>query len=575
MKKLFSVENEGCHKVFNVLGIKAKFSRKNLVANLSENDYEKYLKKWFLKRTGKHLNLENPQTFSEKIQWLKLYNSTPLKTELADKYKVRNWVKEQIGEEYLIPILGVWQKFEDIDFDKLPEKFVLKANHGCGWNIIVKNKDKFDKEKAKKKFHKWLNTNYASRAGLELHYNDIKPLIVAEQYLETPDGDLKDYKFLCFNGQVKYIWVDKDRQKHHRRNLYDTEWNLLPVKIAYENFTEPCAKPHNLDKMIEFANKMSKDFAFVRVDFYEHDNHLYFGEMTFTSGSGVKKFIPEEYDYKLGEMIDLTNIKKIMPKRISNSPQVIVSLTSFPYRIPTIHLTIESLLSQTMKPDMIILWLAKEQFPNLEKDLPESLLKLQKDGLTIKWCNDIRSYKKLIPTLKEYPDDIIITVDDDCIYHKDMVKRLYKSYLKNPEYIHCHRTTKILLNNDNSFTIKGKKFYKKPSFANKLVGVGGVLYPPHSLYKDVTNEELFTTLAPTNDDIWFWLMAVKNNTKIAIIKKHIIKPKEIKIVKQGPCLCNINDKGTNLFSKDLNNILNHYTELKEIITKSVKEDSCK
>ena len=149
------------------------------------------------------------------------------------------------------------------------------------------------------------------------------------------------------------------------------------------------------------------------------------------------------------------------------------------------------------------------------------------------------------------------------IYDKNLVKNLYNSYKKEPKYIHCNRTSKILLNND--ITLKAKKYYKKPSFANKLVGCGGVLYPPNCLYKDVLDEELFMKLAPTNDDIWFWLMAVMNNTKIKLIKHNISSPKEIKTTKNGPCLCEINDKGEKLFYKDLNNVLNHYRCLRDKI----------
>ena len=311
IQKIFSMKKENIYKVITIFGIKIKINRTKYLKYIPECMYQEYLKDWFYFTTGKMLNLENPQTFNEKIQWLKLYDSTPLKTKLADKYLVRDWVKEKIGEDYLIPLLGVWKNFDDIDFDKLPEKFVLKANHGSSWNIIVTDKNKFDKKLAKRKIKKWLNTNYALLGGLELHYKNIKPLIIAEEYIEADDGDLKDYKFLCFNGEVKYVWVDKDRYKNHKRNLYDINWNLVPEKISekhvYDNFS-PCAKPYNFEKMLKFANIMSKGFPFVRVDFYENDNKLYFGEMTFTSASGTHIFTPDIFNFKLGELIDLTKI---------------------------------------------------------------------------------------------------------------------------------------------------------------------------------------------------------------------------------------------------------------------------
>ena len=290
LQQIFSLKNEDIHKVITVLGFKFKIKSNALICKhkieqktkqlessfeyklckyLPAEKYPEYLKDWFYRRTGEELNLENPQTFNEKIQWLKLYDSTPLKTKLADKYLVRDWVKEKIGEEYLIPLLGVWENFDDIDFDKLPDKFVLKANHGSAWNIIVTDKNSFDKKSAKQKFDKWLHTDYSIKS-FELHYKNIKPLIIAEEYIEADDGDLKDYKF---------------------------------------NFS-PCAKPYNFEKMLKFANIMSKGFPFVRVDFYENDNKLYFGEMTFTSASGTHIFTPDVFNLELGKLIDLSLVKK-------------------------------------------------------------------------------------------------------------------------------------------------------------------------------------------------------------------------------------------------------------------------
>ena len=291
----------------NSYEIRKNFEYK-LCKYMPEDKYSEYLQDWFYNKKGEVLHLDNPQTFNEKIQWMKLYDSTPLKTRLADKYLVRDWVKEKIGEEYLIPLLGVWENFDDIDFDKLPNQFVLKANHGSGWNIIVKDKNEFDKKEAKSKFDEWLHTNFAYQSGFELQYKDIKPLIIAEKYLATEENDLQDYKFLCFSGEVKYIWVDKDRYTNHKRNLFDPNWNLLPEKISegyvYENWF-PCPKPKNLDKMLEFAKLLSKGMNFVRVDFYEHDNNLYFGEMTFTSASGLHIFSPKDFNLQLGELIQL------------------------------------------------------------------------------------------------------------------------------------------------------------------------------------------------------------------------------------------------------------------------------
>ena len=292
-------------------GLRIKFGGYvlSLERNRNEKDFPKILKQWYKKRTGKNLNLENPKTFNEKIQWLKLYDNSPLKTKLADKYLVREWIEEQIGSKYLIPLLGVWNNFDEIDFDKLPEKFVLKANHGSHWNIIVKDKSKLDKSKAKKKFDKWMARDYTFKAGLELQYRGIKPKIIAEKFIEDTNGELNDYKIMCFNGEPKFVWVDCGRYSNHTKNIYDLDWNLQPFKMTYPISKTPIARPENLDKMIELAKILCKDFAFVRVDFYNVDGKIYFGEMTFTSMSGTDKFEPEKYDLELGNMLTLPEKK--------------------------------------------------------------------------------------------------------------------------------------------------------------------------------------------------------------------------------------------------------------------------
>lgn len=273
---------------------------------LPPKKYPKELKLWYKRVMNQNLNLDHPQTINEKIQWLKLYDATPLKTKLADKYLVRDWVKEKIGEEYLIPLLGIWDSFEEIDFDQLPEKFVLKANHGSGWNVIVKDKSQFDREAAKEKFDKWLKTNYAFVSGFELQYLNIPPKIIAEQYLEKPD-QLIDYKVWCSDGKARFIWVDTDRFTNHKRTLFSLDWERLPITIVDRYFPDEreLPRPKNLEKMIRFAEIMCEDFAQVRVDFFEVNDKLYFGEMTFTSGSGKERTRPREFEYEMGNWVTL------------------------------------------------------------------------------------------------------------------------------------------------------------------------------------------------------------------------------------------------------------------------------
>lgn len=245
--------------------------------------------------------------------------------------------------------------------------------------------------------------------------------------------------------------------------------------------------------------------------------------------------------------------------------EIVVSLTTFPKRIHGIQMVIETLLMQTLKPDKVVLWLAEEQFPNKEAELPDNLLELRKYGLSIQWYHDIRSYKKLIPSLLEYPEAIIITADDDMYYHPKMVERLYKAYKKEPNYIHCHRVTKFYMEGNEFKTVAGGyEIYSHASFLHKLTGGSGALYPPHSLYKDIINEDLFMKLAPTNDDIWFWLMAALNGKRCNVVK-HSCTALYFIEGSQEESLNSINDNGEKLFWVQFNNMLDYYPEVKRLL----------
>lgn len=245
--------------------------------------------------------------------------------------------------------------------------------------------------------------------------------------------------------------------------------------------------------------------------------------------------------------------------------ELIVSLTTYPARIQYIHTVIESLMMQTTKPNKIILWLANEQFPEREVGLPEDLLSLKRYGLTIDWCNDIRSYKKLIPTIKKYPDAVIITADDDMYYHPKMVQRLYDEFLKKPNYIHCHRVTKFYMHNGKfETTAGGYDIYKHPSYLHKLTGGSGSCYPPQSLPPDMTDESLFMRLAPTNDDIWFWLMGVLAGLRCNVVK-HSYPALYFVEGSQTEALNYVNDRGEKLFWKQFKNILDYYPQLEDIL----------
>lgn len=271
--------------------------------------YNQQLQAWYRRVTGQYLDLDNPQTFNEKIQWMKLYDSTPIKTQLADKYLVRDWVKDKIGKEYLIPLLGAYDYFDEIDFDKLPNRFVIKCNHGCGYNIIVKDKSKLNLADTKTKLDKWMSENFAFKFGFELHYRDIKPKIIIEQYIENKTGDLIDYKFWCFNGKVEYILYCAERNiSGLKMEFYDRNWNRKDFMTVPSN-TKNIDKPTNLEEMIKLAEILSKNINFVRVDFYSlDDGTIYFGEMTFTPTSGTVKWKDEKVGLKFGQMISLPNL---------------------------------------------------------------------------------------------------------------------------------------------------------------------------------------------------------------------------------------------------------------------------
>lgn len=276
---------------------------------------ELYLKLLFGCFQGYRLDLKCPRTFNEKLQWLKLYNRKPEYTKMVDKYAVKEYVAEKIGEQYIISTLGVWDRVEDIDWDSLPQQFVLKTTHAGGGNGVVLCRDKstFDRNLAIAKLHKSMNTNpyYPLR---EWPYKNVKPRVIAEQYLVDESGvELKDYKFFCFNGEVRLFKVDFNRQNEHRANYYDTDWNLLPLGEVScpPNTSKVLQRPDNFESMLILASKLSQNIPFVRVDFYNVRGKVYFGEITFFPASGMAPFNSKDWDYMLGSWIELPNKQNI------------------------------------------------------------------------------------------------------------------------------------------------------------------------------------------------------------------------------------------------------------------------
>ena len=263
---------------------------------------------------GKRLNLDNPQTFNEKLQWLKLYDRNPEYTIMVDKYKVRDYIKEKIGEEYLIPLIGVWDNPDDIDFDALPDKFVLKCNHNSGLGMcICKDKSKLNIENVKSELKKGLAQDYYL-TGREWPYKNVPRKISAEKYMtDTSDSsDFTDYKFFCFNGYVDCVMVCLERSSGDTKfYFFDRNWNLKRLntrgKNAPDGFT--ISKPSQMDKMFEIAAKLSKGLPFVRIDLYQSNDHIYFGEITFFPDSGFDANLLPETDKYFGNLIHLEDVK--------------------------------------------------------------------------------------------------------------------------------------------------------------------------------------------------------------------------------------------------------------------------
>ena len=268
-------------------------------------DDETYVKWDYRWGMGHFPDLENPKTYNEKLCWLKIHARNPEYTKLVDKYDAKEYVKGIIGEEHIIPSYGVWDNFDDIDFDALPPQFVLKTTHDSGWVILCKEKSKFDKEAARKKVAASMKHNlyYYHR---EYPYKDLKPRIIIEKLMEEEGCDsLKDYKFFCFDGKVKMLFVATDRSVDTRFDFFDRDFNHLPFRQGHPLASKPIEKPEGFEEMIAIAEKLSKDTPHVRVDLYNINGKIYFGELTFFHFGGIVPFIPGDWDYKIGEWLNL------------------------------------------------------------------------------------------------------------------------------------------------------------------------------------------------------------------------------------------------------------------------------
>lgn len=270
-----------------------------------------FIEKRFKKNIGRELDLKHPTKYCDKLQWLKFHWRDPLAEKVVDKYEVRDHIIKSIGDEYLNDLIEVYENVDEIDISELPNSFVLKGTHGSGYNIICKDKTKVNWKNELNKVSRWLNTNYYW-LNREWVYKNLKPRIVCEKFLEDSNGKPPmDYKFFCFHGEPKIIQVDIDRFGGHKQNFYDIDWNFRDVEIWCDNDVNThIPKPENFELMLELSRKLSKPFPQVRVDLYNVDGKIIFGELTFFHLSGLKKFRSEELELQMGNWLDLSTINE-------------------------------------------------------------------------------------------------------------------------------------------------------------------------------------------------------------------------------------------------------------------------
>lgn len=274
------------------------------LTGLDESGYAKEIEKRYYKIFGKKIDWKNPITYNEKINCEKLSVQNEIRTRLADKYLVKDWVKEQIGEKYVTKLYAVWDDANEINFDLLPNAFVLKMNNGSGRNIIVKDKSKIDQDIIRKQLNEWKERNFAY-VNFELQYKDIIPKIICEEYLEGVAEEVYDYNIYCFHGEPKYIWCIKGSHRPGcKASFYDKNWEMQPFSYGYPKDEEIAPRPEKLEEMLNLSRILCKGFEHIRVDWYNlPDGRVLFGEMTFSSWAGLKKFVPNEYDEFFGNLI--------------------------------------------------------------------------------------------------------------------------------------------------------------------------------------------------------------------------------------------------------------------------------
>lgn len=291
----------------------------NIILRLAEKKLfpmsdEHYIRKRYKEIFNKEIDLDHPKTFNEKLQWLKLHDRKLQYTKMVDKYEAKNYVANNIGEEHIIPTIGIYEKFEDIDFNKLPNQFVIKCTHDSGGLVVCRDKSRLDLMSVKKKINKCLKRNYFW-TGREWPYKDVVPKIMIEKYMHDNDQhELVDYKFYCFNGEPKFLYVSEGLEDHSTAKIsfFDLDFKMCDFgRIDFKRFTIAPKRPKEFQNMIRIARQLSKGISFLRVDLYEIHGKIYFGELTFTPNAGLMRFDPPEWDEKIGDILVLPSCTKV------------------------------------------------------------------------------------------------------------------------------------------------------------------------------------------------------------------------------------------------------------------------
>lgn len=297
--------NDFLTKVFNKKHWKAWIRGRGLFNYMDDCEY---ISMEFLDRMGYRIDLKNPKTFNEKIQWLKLYDRNPMYSTMVDKYEAKKYVAERIGDEYIIPTYGIWDRFDEISFANLPKQYVLKCTHDSGGLAIVRNADNVNFQAVKKKINKSLRTNFYMQ-NREWPYKNVTPRIIAEKYMENDDGQpLRDYKFYCFDGEPKFLYISEGMENHATAKIsfLSCDWKFASYERSdYQSFKELPPKPTQFEKMKAIASKLSLGIPFLRVDLYEINGHIYFSELTFSPCGGFMPFKNAAHDYDIGSMLSL------------------------------------------------------------------------------------------------------------------------------------------------------------------------------------------------------------------------------------------------------------------------------